>query len=79
MAGILTATMLGLVYLTQTLASNATSLEITRLANQSQSLHEQLLRQSTKVQITVNEDAIAREARKLGLQQLDDPIVLKAP
>jgi hypothetical protein len=78
MAAILTATMLGLVYLTQTLASNATNLEIRTLANRSQTLQSQLLNQRSKVEIEANPDAVVRAARQLGLTKLGDAIVLEA-
>lgn len=79
MAAILTATMLGLVYLTQTLASNATSLEIQTLGTQAATLRSQLLNQSSKIELEANSDAIIREARQLGLRRLGDPVVLSAP
>lgn len=79
MAAILTATMLGLVYLTQTLASNATSLEIRSLAAQGQELQGQLLNQRSKIETEANPDAVVRAAKQLGLGPLDAAIVLEAP
>ena len=79
MAAILTATMLALVYLTQTLASNATSLEIRELADDSRTLQGQLLNQRSKVEIDANSDSIVRAAKQLGLVELGDPRVLEAP
>ena len=79
MAAILTATMLGLVYLTQTLASNATSLEIQSLAGEAQTLRRQLLNQQSAVELGVDPDRIADEAKRIGLVRLDDIVVLPAP
>ena len=79
MAAILTATMLGLVYLTQTLGSNATSHEIRALGSESQRLQAQLLNQKAKVELEANSDSVARKARQFGLTRLGDPIVLRAP
>ena len=79
MAAILTATMLGLVYLTQTLASNATSLEINRLAVHGQDLQTQLLNQRSKIEVEANPDAVVRAAKQLGLKQLGEAVVLEAP
>ena len=79
MAAILTATMIGLVYLTQTLASNATSLEIRTLASQSQTLRAQLLNQRSKIEIEANEDAIVRAAKRIGLVKLGEAVVVEAP
>jgi len=79
MAAILTATMVGLVYLTQTLASNATSLEIRSLAGESQDLRRQLLNQRSAIQLGADPDRIADKAKRLGLVSLDDELVLPAP
>ncbi|MFV2062215.1 MAG: hypothetical protein ACC726_01720 [Chloroflexota bacterium] len=79
MAAILTATMLALVYLTQTLASNATSLEIIDLGDKSQVLQGQLLNQRSKIETDANPDAIIRAAKRLGLVNLGDARVLEAP
>ena len=79
MAAILTATMLGLVYLTQTLASNATSLEIRELAANGQALQGQLLNQRSKIETEAILTPSLRAAKKIGLQPLGDAIVLKAP
>jgi hypothetical protein len=79
MAAILTATMLGLVYLTQTLGSNATSMEINKLASDGQKLQSQLLNQKAKIESDANPDSIARKAGKIGLRRLDDRLVLRAP
>jgi hypothetical protein len=79
MAAILTGTMLGLVYLTQTLDSNATSLEIRRLESRGQELQGQLLNQRSKVEVDGNPDAVLRAAKQLGLRELGEAIVLKAP
>jgi len=79
MAAILTATMLALVYLTQTLDSNATSLELRTLANDAQTLQGQLLNQRSKVETDANPDAVVRAAKRLGLVDLGNVRVLDAP
>ena len=79
MAAILAATMFGLVYLTQTLDSNATNLEIRTLASESQSLQSRLLNQRSKIETDANPDAVVRAAKQLGLQPLGAAIVLGAP
>jgi len=79
MAAILTATLLGLVYLTQTLASNATSLEIRTLASEAQELQSQLLNQRSKIETEANPDAVVRAAKQLGLRQLEAAVLLEAP
>jgi hypothetical protein len=79
LAGILAATMLGLVYLTQTLASNATYSEIGDLAERREEVGRQLRNQALAVQTWADEAEVSRKARALGLRQLGDIVVLPAP
>lgn len=79
MAAILAGTMLGLVYLTQTLGSNAVSSEIRDLAAQREELGRQLRNQALAVETYADTEEIGRRARKLGMVTLGDVVVLKAP
>lgn len=79
MAGIVTATMLGLVYLTQTLGSNATTDEIRSLDVQRQELHKTIRRSAVAVQDVTDADVITVAARDQKLKRLGGPLVLPAP
>lgn len=79
MAGIITATMLGLVYLTQTLGSNATNDEIRTLDAQRQDLHKTIRRNAVGVQEATDADVITIAARGQKLKRLGDVLVLPAP
>jgi hypothetical protein len=79
MAAILAATMLGLVYLTQTLGSNATHSEIGDLVSRREELGRQLRNLAVAVETYADAEEIGRRARKLGLIELGDVIVLAAP
>ncbi len=79
MAGILAATMLGLVYLTQTLGANVTSSEIRSLDVQREALGMTIGRQALKAKDLAKADTVISNARRLGLLELDDGIVLSAP
>jgi len=79
MAAIIAATMLGLVYLTQTLGSNATSSEISDLAASSTDLDRQLRNLSVNVEAHADPHVVTKRARKLGLRNLRDAVVLPAP
>ncbi|MEA2026042.1 MAG: hypothetical protein U9O18_05065 [Chloroflexota bacterium] len=79
MAGIVIATMLGLVYLTQTLGSNATSSEIRSLDRQRVKLTGELHRQAIQVEVLTLADVITKKAGKQGLRKLRAPVVLPAP
>ena len=79
MAAILAGTMLGLVYLTQTLASNATSSEIRDLTLQREEIGRQLRNQALAVETWADPVEVGRKVRELGLQPLGDPVVLAAP
>lgn len=75
-AAIVAATMLGLVYLTQTLGSNAASSEIRSLTAQSEKLGNQLLNLAHLVQLNSDPEVITQRATKLGLKLLDDDVVV---
>ncbi len=79
MAGILAATMLGLVYLTQTLGANAASSEIRSLDNQREALGMTIGRQALKAKDLTKADTVISNARNLGLRELDERLVLSAP
>jgi len=79
MAGIITATMLGLVYLTQTLGSNATSSEIRYLEAQRLELADDLRRQAVLVESFTDPDVVTKAARKAKLRNLGGTLVLPAP
>lgn len=79
MAAILAATMLGLVYLTQTLASNATSSEIGDLVDRREEIARQLRNQALAIETWADPAQVGRKARELGLRQLGDVVVLPAP
>jgi hypothetical protein len=79
LAAILAATMLGLVYLTQTLGSNAVSSEIRDLAAKREELGRLLRNQALAVETYADPEEIGRRAHKLGLITLGDVVVLTAP
>ncbi len=79
MAAILAGTMLGLVYLTQTLGSNATHSEIGDLTARREDLGRQLRNIAVAVETYADTEEIGRRARKLGLVELGDVVVLSAP
>ena len=79
MAGIITATMLGLVYLTQTLGSNATSSEIRYLDAQRSELADDLRRQAVLVESFTDPEVVTKAARGLKLRKLGDVVVLPVP
>jgi hypothetical protein len=79
LATILTATMLGLVYLTQTLASNAANAELGSLAAAGVSLDQTLQRQSWAVEEAMAPTDLVRQAHDLGLVKLGDAVVLSVP
>jgi hypothetical protein len=79
MAAILAGTMLGLVYLTQTLGSNATNSEISDLTSRREELGRQLRNLAVAVETYSDAEEIGRRAHKLGLVKLGDVVVLTAP
>jgi hypothetical protein len=78
MAGILAATMIGFAYLTQTLASNATSAEISALELKLQDLAQEVRHQEALV-VMWQDTELAPAAAELGLKLHGDPVTLKAP
>jgi hypothetical protein len=79
MGGILAATIVGLVYLTQTLGSNATSSEIRDLSTRREELGRQLRNLAVAMETYADPEELGRRARKLDLDRLDAAIVLPAP
>lgn len=79
MAAILTGTLLGLVYLTGTLGSSATSSEIGDLGGERTALDQDLALQEIQVIKLTEADAIIEAAKDLGLRKLGHAVVLKAP
>ena len=79
MAAILGATMLGLVYLTQTLGSNAATADISAAAAKGNELRGALRNQGLTVEIYTDPAEITKRARKLGLKPLGDAVVFPAP
>jgi hypothetical protein len=78
LAAILAATMIALVYLTQTLASNATSSEIADLADRREEIARLLRNQALAIETWADPAEVGRKARELGLRQLGDVVVLPA-
>ena len=79
MAAIVAATMLGLVYLTQTLGTNATSTEIYRLETERNELITDIKRKQVWALEMVQAEAVLPKASKQKLKWLGEPIVLPAP
>jgi hypothetical protein len=79
MAAIVAATMLGLVYLTQTLGSNATSSEIRGLAADGDNVARQINNLALSVELDSDPEEIIKRATALGLKRLDVPVVLTVP
>ena len=79
MAIIVAATMLGLVYLTQTLGSAATSTDIYKTEKASQQNWTTTQTLQISIAKATDADNIGPKARKQGLERLGDPIVLPAP
>jgi hypothetical protein len=79
MAGIVAGTLLGLVYLTQTLGSNASSSELGTIQRDRAALLTEINRHATLVLELSDGDAIQKGARKHKLRPLGDPLILSAP
>lgn len=79
MAAIVAATMLALVYLTQTLGSHATTSEIAKLEGQRAKLQTQITQGSLLVIEASEPDEVRARANKLKLKKLGAPLVLRAP
>jgi hypothetical protein len=79
MAAIIAATMLGLVYLTQTLGSNAASSEIRGLTFKSERLADQLRNQSLAIEQYSDPEKIIERATEQGLGPIADTVILTVP
>jgi hypothetical protein len=79
MGVILAGTMLGLVYLTQTLGSNAATVQIAELQSQGKELARHLANQTVAVGFAADPVEVGRRARELGLVRLGDAVTLSAP
>ena len=79
MAVIVAATMLGVVYLTQTLGSSATNTEIWYLQNDSRELWTDTRNLQIRALKATEFDEIVPQAKNLKLKRLGDPVVLPAP
>jgi hypothetical protein len=76
---VLAATLLGFVYLTQTLGSNAASAEILALDGQRVEIGRKLRNQAAAVEFKADPVQVGLRAKKLGLVRLDDVEILSAP
>jgi len=76
---VLAGTLLGFVYLTQTLGSNAASAEIVSLSRQGEDRERQLRNQVAAVQFKADPVQVGLRAKKLGLVPLGDAEILSAP
>jgi hypothetical protein len=76
---VLAGTLLGLVYLTQTLGSNAASAEIAGLRAQGEELDRQLRNQVAAVQFKADPVQVGLRAKKLDFVSLGDAEILPAP
>jgi hypothetical protein len=76
---ILAGTMLGLVYLTQTLGSNATTARIATLEAEQADLLRRLGNQRLAVEFAADPIEVGRRAKALGLRRLGDTVTLSAP
>jgi len=79
MAAIVVVTILGLVYLTPTLGTNATSTEIGRLEAQLLQLDIDITRNEVQALDMTQAEAIIPLAKKQDLKRLRAPVVLTAP
>jgi hypothetical protein len=79
LAGVLAATMFGLVYLTQTLGANATSAQIAQLQVSLEKGARKVTSQTTLILTMVDPDDVGRRAKELGLVRLGDTLTLSAP
>lgn len=78
-ATIVAATILGLVYLTQTLGSNATTSEVAALEAKQVELRTTITRQALWVMGETEDEAVRARAKPLKLTKLGQPLVLRAP
>ena len=79
MAAILGSTLVGMVYLTQTLGTNAASTEIDLLEVQRNQLIQEIKRHEIVALDMTQAEVIVPLARDQKLKRLGDPVVLPAP
>ena len=79
MAGIVIATMLGMVYLTQTLGANAATSSVLYLEDKREEYRQEAGRQSYRILQHATDDHVRAAARRLGLKDLGEAVVLAAP
>jgi len=79
MAAIMAATMLGLVYLTQTLGANATNSAIYQLEDELLDLRTTVRQQEADVLNATEADEVIARLKPLKLVRLGDPEVVRAP
>ncbi len=79
MAAIVAATIVGMVYLTQTLGTNAASTEIDRLEVQRNKLITEIKRHEIVALDMTQAEVVEPKARDQKLKRLGDPVVLSAP
>jgi hypothetical protein len=79
MAAIVAATIVGLVYLTQTLGTNAESTEIDRLEVQRNQLIQEIKRHEVVALDMTQAEVVVPRARDQKLKRLGEPLVLPAP
>ena len=79
MAGIVIATMLGMVYLTQTLGANAATSNVVYLEDKREEYRQEAGRQAYRIMKHATDDHVRTEARRLGLKDLGEAVVLVAP
>jgi uncharacterized OsmC-like protein len=79
MAAIMASTIVGLVYLTQTLGTNAASTEIDQLEVQRNKLIQEIKRHEIVALDMTQAEVVVPKARDQKLKRLGDPLVLPAP
>jgi hypothetical protein len=79
LGGVLAATMLGLVYLTQTLGANAASAQIVELQARGEARGRMVVSQNTYIETLADPVKVAERAKKIGLVRLRDTVTLSAP
>lgn len=79
MAAVVAATMLGMVYLSQTLGSNAATKEILGLEDKQVTMKQEVSRHAAQVLRKAGSDEVATRALELGLKKLPPVVILDAP
>jgi uncharacterized OsmC-like protein len=79
MAAIVASTIVGMVYLTQTLGTNAASTEIDMLEVQRNKLIQEIKRHEIVALDMTQAEVVVPKARDQKLKRLGDPLVLPAP